>query len=151
MRNTFYEVDVAYLDNYDLYNETTVIVLTDDKHKVSEIIRENMPYTGDILLTRITSIDSPQDIDEELDIFTHHEDEIAKERIIREYRDIKAGLLILTIGLVILGLITAVLINDLDEAKHEIDKQNDTIYSQKIVIDGFKRAYPKEFKNILPK
>lgn len=72
MRNTFYEVDVAYLDKYDLYTETTVVVLTDDKHKVSEIIRENMSYAIDILLTRIHKIDSPQDIDEELDIFTHH-------------------------------------------------------------------------------
>lgn len=32
-----------------------------------------------------------------------------------------------------------------------VDKQNATIYSQKVVIDGFKRAYQKEFKDILPK
>lgn len=151
MRNAFYEVDVAYLDKYDLYNETTVVVLTDDKHKVSEIIRENMRYASDILLTSIHKIDSPQDIDEELDIFTHHEDEIAKERLIREYRDTKAGCIMLSIGLFILGVFTAVIINALGNAQQEIDKQNDTIYSQKVVIDGFKRNYPKEFKNILPK
>lgn len=151
MRNTFYEVDVSYLDKYELYNETTVVVLTDDKHKISEIIRENMGYASDILLTRIHNIDSPQEIDEELDIFTHHEDEIAKERLISKYRDAKTGIIMLMIGLFILGLITAVLINALDDAKQKIDKQNDTIYSQKVVIDAFERAYPKEFKNILPK
>ena len=151
MRNTFYEVDVAYLDKYDLYTETTVVVLTDDKHKVSEIIRENMSYASDILLTRIHKIDSPQDIDEELDIFTHHEDEIAKESLIRKYRDSKSMNTMLMICYVILCVIIVVLIKDLDDTKQEIDKQNDTIYSQKVVIDSFKRAYPKEFKNILPK
>lgn len=151
MRNTFYEVDVSYVDTYDLYNETTVVVLTDDPHKISDIVRENMRYAGDILLTRMHKIDSPQDIDEELDILIHHEDEIAKQRLVREYRDAKTSSVILIIGLFILGLITAVLINDLGDAQQEIDKQNDTIYSQKVVIDSFKRAYPKEFKNILPK
>lgn len=151
MRNAFYEVDVSYVDKYDLYSETTVVVLTDDKHKVSEIIRANMGYASDILLTRIHKIDSPQDIDEELDIFTHHEDDIAKERLIGECRDTKSMNTMLIICYVILCVIIVVLIKGLDDTRQELDKHNDTIYSQKVIIDGFKRAYPKEFKDILPK
>lgn len=57
----------------------------------------------------------------------------------------------LMICYVILCVIIVVLIKNLDDAKQELDKHNDTIYSQKVIIDGFKRAYPKEFKDILPK
>lgn len=147
-----YKVDYTYTNQNHFAHTKTTYILCDTQDRVSEILIEVLRPIN-LAILKCETIKFSELPDTEPLWVDGNREQIIKlnkevENATQKVKSLKGWLLCITALSLIISILGYTTKQSLLDT---INKQNDTIYSQKIIIDSFKRVYPKEFKNIIPK